>query len=60
MLPISLYSNWKSRDFAAAIHGNKSQTARQNALDDFKSSKIKVLVATDIAAEELILMIFLM
>jgi len=36
--------------FAAAIHGNKSQTARQNALDDFKSSKIKVLVATDIAA----------
>ena len=36
--------------FAAAIHGNKSQTARQNALDDFKSSKIEVLVATDIAA----------
>ncbi|CAM3054494.1 DEAD/DEAH box helicase [Chryseobacterium flavum] len=36
--------------FAAAIHGNKSQTARQNALDDFKSSRIKVLVATDIAA----------
>lgn len=36
--------------FAAAIHGNKSQSARQNALDDFKSSKIKVLVATDIAA----------
>ncbi|WP_223599433.1 DEAD/DEAH box helicase [Chryseobacterium sp. GVT01B] len=36
--------------FAAAIHGNKSQAARQNALDDFKTSRINVLVATDIAA----------
>lgn len=35
---------------AAAIHGNKSQNARQRALDDFKSKEIKVLVATDIAA----------
>ena len=35
---------------AQAIHGNKSQTARQKALEDFKSSKIQVLVATDIAA----------
>ncbi|MBD3748909.1 MAG: DEAD/DEAH box helicase [Sphingobacteriales bacterium] len=35
---------------AAAIHGNKSQNARQNALADFKAQKIKVLVATDIAA----------
>lgn len=35
---------------AAAIHGNKSQHARQRALDDFKSSKIRVLIATDIAA----------
>jgi len=35
---------------AAAIHGNKSQNARQRALDDFKSSKIRVLIATDIAA----------
>jgi len=35
---------------AAAIHGNKSQTARQNALGDFKDGKLKVLVATDIAA----------
>lgn len=35
---------------AAAIHGNKSQRARQNALEDFKSSKIRVLVATDIAS----------
>lgn len=36
--------------FAAAIHGNKSQVARQQAVDDFKNSKIRVLVATDIAA----------
>ncbi len=35
---------------AEAIHGNKSQTARQNALANFKSGKIRVLVATDIAA----------
>ncbi len=35
---------------AAAIHGNKSQNARQNALGSFKTGKIRVLVATDIAA----------
>lgn len=35
---------------AAAIHGNKSQNARQRALSDFKSSRIRVLIATDIAA----------
>lgn len=35
---------------AEAIHGNKSQNARQNALNNFKSGKIRVLVATDIAA----------
>jgi ATP-dependent RNA helicase RhlE len=35
---------------ADAIHGDKSQTARQNALSNFKSGKLKVLVATDIAA----------
>lgn len=35
---------------AAAIHGNKSQGARTRALSDFKSRKIQVLVATDIAA----------
>lgn len=35
---------------AAAIHGNKSQNARQNALNDFKNGKIRILVATDIAA----------
>jgi len=35
---------------AAAIHGNKSQGARTRALADFKSGKVRVLVATDIAA----------
>jgi ATP-dependent RNA helicase RhlE len=35
---------------AEAIHGNKSQNARQNALQSFKSGKIRALVATDIAA----------
>ena len=38
---------------AAAIHGNKSQTARQQALADFKAGKIQCLVATDIAARGL-------
>lgn len=35
---------------AAAIHGNKSQASRQTALQNFKLGKLKVLVATDIAA----------
>jgi len=35
---------------AAAIHGNKSQGARTRALEDFKTGRIKILVATDIAA----------
>ncbi|WP_313500710.1 DEAD/DEAH box helicase [Kaistella carnis] len=35
---------------AEAIHGNKSQNARQNALSNFKSGKTRILVATDIAA----------
>lgn len=35
---------------AEAIHGNKSQNARQTALSNFKSGKTRVLVATDIAA----------
>ncbi|MGO5091238.1 DEAD/DEAH box helicase [Clostridium sp. LCP25S3_F10] len=35
---------------AEAIHGNKSQNARQRALNNFKEGKIRVLVATDIAA----------
>ena len=35
---------------AAAIHGNKSQGARERALDGFKAGRMRVLVATDIAA----------
>ncbi|MGX9984822.1 DEAD/DEAH box helicase [Soonwooa purpurea] len=40
----------KANISAEAIHGNKSQNARQNALNNFKSKKTRVLVATDIAA----------
>lgn len=40
----------KTGIFAAAIHGNKSQNARQRALNDFKNNRIRVLIATDIAA----------
>jgi len=40
----------KSNIKAEAIHGNKSQGARQRALNNFKDGKTKVLVATDIAA----------
>jgi ATP-dependent RNA helicase RhlE len=35
---------------AAAIHGNKSQAQRERALADFKAGKLRLLVATDIAA----------
>lgn len=38
---------------SAAIHGNKTQNARVKALADFKSGKVRVLVATDIAARGL-------
>ena len=38
---------------AAAIHGNKSQTARQESLRKFKAGEVRVLVATDIAARGL-------
>jgi ATP-dependent RNA helicase RhlE len=38
---------------AAAIHGNKSQAARVRALNDFKNGKVRVLVATDVAARGL-------
>ena len=38
---------------SAAIHGNKSQGARTKALSDFKHGKVRVLVATDIAARGL-------
>jgi len=40
----------KSKIRAAAIHGNKSQVQRTRAMQDFKSGRIQVLVATDIAA----------
>jgi ATP-dependent RNA helicase RhlE len=35
---------------AGVIHGNKSQNARQKALNEFKGGKVRILVATDIAA----------
>jgi len=38
---------------ATAIHGNKSQSARTRALADFKQGRVRVLVATDIAARGL-------
>ena len=38
---------------ADAIHGNKSQNARQRALHDFRSGRLRVLVATDLAARGL-------
>jgi len=41
---------YRARISADAIHGNKTQSARQNALNNFKNGKIRVLVATDIAA----------
>jgi ATP-dependent RNA helicase RhlE len=40
----------KAGHAADAIHGNKSQGARQRALDNFRSGRLRVLVATDIAA----------
>ncbi len=40
----------RSRIDAAAIHGNKSQPQRQKALDAFRAGRLRVLVATDIAA----------
>jgi len=42
-----------ARIHAEAIHGNKSQSARENALKNFKSGRTRVLVATDIAARGL-------
>ena len=43
----------KSGIASAALHGNKSQNARQRALDGFRSGEMRVLVATDIAARGL-------
>ncbi len=41
---------YRAKISADAIHGNKTQAARQKALTNFKEGKIRVLVATDIAA----------
>jgi ATP-dependent RNA helicase RhlE len=43
----------RRRVVAEAIHGNKSQGARQRALENFRSGRTRVLVATDIAARGL-------
>lgn len=40
----------KAKIASRAIHGNKSQAAREKALSEFKNGRIRVLVATDIAA----------
>ena len=40
----------KKKISAVALHGNKSQAARKRALQDFKDIKVRILVATDIAA----------
>ncbi len=40
----------KNKISSEAIHGNKSQNARQRALENFKAGKTRVLIATDIAA----------
>jgi ATP-dependent RNA helicase RhlE len=40
----------KSNFFAEAIHGNKSQNQRERVLADFRSGKLRILIATDIAA----------
>lgn len=40
----------KNQISAEAIHGNKSQSARQRALENFRAGKTRVLIATDIAA----------
>ena len=43
-------ATWKAGIGCDAIHGDKSQTARQRALSNFKAGKTRVIVATDIAA----------
>lgn len=40
----------KNQISSAAIHGNKSQGARQKALENFRTGRVRILVATDIAA----------
>jgi len=50
MAPTASPNIWKAGVAAEAIHGNKSQSARQRALENFRSGVARVLVATDIAA----------
>ena len=46
-----LYKTLEAKGFAAAsIHGNKSQGQRERAIEAFKAGKVRVLVATDVAA----------
>ncbi len=49
-MQIKLQKYYKAKILTEAIHGNKSQSTRQRALNNFKSKKTRVLVATDIAA----------
>lgn len=54
LLPTRLFRWLGMKGWAAtAIHGNKSQTDRNKALDDFKSGRVPLLVATDVAARGL-------
>ncbi len=49
-----LHRNLAERGFTSvSIHGNKSQTQRQQALNDFKSDRAQIMVATDVAARGL-------
>lgn len=43
----------RRRVAVASIHGNKSQSQRQRAIDDFKSNRVQVLLATDVASRGL-------
>jgi len=46
-----LYENlWQDGYWATCIHGDKQQSARDRALNDFKSGKMKILLATDVAS----------
>lgn len=46
-----LYKQLRDRGFeTATIHGNKSQSQRQRALDAFKNNRIRILLATDVAS----------
>lgn len=49
-----LADNLTKKDFpAVAIHGNKSQSQRERALREFKQNKVRIMVATDVAARGL-------